>query len=66
MSTKMALEELKEGEYEVPFGKVTIRRIDGGYKIEVYINEKELGRKAAMQVAFSLVGPYLRKGEQAV
>ena len=68
MSTKMAaLEEgLKEGEYETPFGKVSIRRTDGGYKIEVYINEKELGRKAAMQIALSLIGPYLRKGEPAV
>jgi len=67
MSTKMAaLEELKEGEYEVPFGKVTIRRTDGGYKIEIYINEKELGRKMAMQIAFSLIGPFLRRGELAV
>ena len=66
MSTKMALEELKEGEYEAPFGKVTIRRTDDGYKIEIYINEKELGRKAAMQIALSLVGPLLRRGGLAV
>jgi hypothetical protein len=66
MSTKtVALEELKEGEYEVPFGKVTIRKTYDGYKIEIYINEKELGRRAAMQIAFSMIGPYLRRGEPA-
>jgi len=68
MPTKMAdLEEgLKEGEYEVPFGKVIISRKYDGYKIEIHINERELGRKVATQIALSLIGPYLRRGEQAV
>jgi pyruvate/2-oxoglutarate/acetoin dehydrogenase E1 component len=65
MSTKM-VEELREGEYEVPFGRVSITRTGDGYKIVIYINERELGRNAAKQIAFSLIGPYLRRGEQAV
>jgi hypothetical protein len=67
MSTKtVALEELKEGEYETQFGKVILRKTYDGYKIEIYINEKELGRRVAMQIAFSMIGPYLRRGEPAV
>jgi len=59
------LEELKEGEYEVPFGKVIISRTGDGYKIVVYINERELGRNAAKQIAFSLVGPILKREQIA-
>jgi hypothetical protein len=67
MSTKMAaLDDLKEGEYETQFGRVTISRTGDGYKIVIYINEKELGRSIAKQIALSMVGPYLRKGEPAV
>jgi hypothetical protein len=67
MSTKMAaLEELlKEGEYEAPFGKVVITRSGGVYKIVIYVDERELGRKAAMQVVASLVGPYLKREQIA-
>jgi len=67
MSTKMAaLDDLKEGEYETQFGRVTISRTSDGYKIVIYINERELGRGIAKQIALSMVGPYLRKGEPAV
>jgi len=60
-----ALEELKEGEYDVPFGKVIISKNSDGYKIVVYINERELGRNAAKQIAFSLVGPILKREQIA-
>jgi hypothetical protein len=66
MSTKMAaLDDLKEGEYETQFGRVTISRTGDGYKIVIYINEKELGRSIAKQIALSMVGPYLRKEQIA-
>ena len=51
MATKLLrLEELEEGEYETPFGRVVVNRVDGGYKIVVYVNEKELGKTAARQI----------------
>ncbi len=49
------LEEFEEGEYEVPFGRVAVRRVDGGYKIVVYINEKALGKNAARQILSSFL-----------
>jgi len=66
VSTKTAnLEELKEGEYDVPFGTVIVSRTSYGYKIVVYIDEKRLGRNMANQIALSMVGPYLRREQLA-
>jgi hypothetical protein len=53
----LKLEELEEGEYEVPYGRVTIRRADGGYKIVIYIDERALGRNAAKQILQSFLAP---------
>jgi hypothetical protein len=65
MSVKVAkLEELKEGEYETQFGRISISRFGDGYKIIIYINERELGRNIAKQIALSIVGPYLNRKEQ--
>jgi hypothetical protein len=68
MSTKVATlsDVLKEGEYETQFGKVVISRSDNGYKIVIYINERELGRNIANQIALSIVGPYIGRREQIV
>ena len=49
------LEELEEGEYELPYGRVTVSRTDGGYKIVVYVNEKALGKSAVRQMLQSLL-----------
>ena len=66
MSTKMAaLDDLKEGEYETQFGRVTISRTGDGYKIVIYINERELGRGIAKQIALSIVGPFLKREQIA-
>ena len=67
MSTKMAalLDDLKEGEYETQFGKVIINRTGDGYKIVIYINERELGRGIAKQIALSIVGPFLKREQIA-
>jgi len=66
VSTKTAnLEELKEGEYEVPFGTVIVTKTSYGYKIVIYIDEKRLGRNMANQIALSMVGPYLRREQLA-
>jgi hypothetical protein len=46
----LKLKELEEGEYETEFGRVSITRTDGGYKIVAYINEKALGKNAAKQI----------------
>ena len=46
----LKLEELEEGEYEVPYGRVAVTRVDGGYKIVIYIDEKALGKNAAKQI----------------
>jgi len=54
--------ELKEGEYEVPFGKVAVKRTDSGFKIVIHVNGKKLGQQMAKQIAYSLVGPYIAKG----
>ena len=53
----LKLEELEEGEYEVPYGRVVVSRVDGGYKIVVYINERALGRNAAKQILSSFLAP---------
>jgi len=51
MATKLLkLEELEEGEYEVPYGRVAVSRTDGGYKIVIYIDERALGKNAAKQI----------------
>jgi hypothetical protein len=66
MSVKTAaLDDIKEGEYETQFGKVVVSRSGDGYKITIYINERELGRNIAKQIAVSLVGPYLKKEQIA-
>jgi phospholipid N-methyltransferase len=54
-------EVLKEGEYETQFGKVLVKKTDDGYKIVIHINGKKLGRQLAMQIAYSLIGPYIAK-----
>ena len=51
----LKLEELEEGEYNAPFGRVTVSRADGGYKIVVYVSEKALGKSAVRQMLQSLV-----------
>ena len=61
----VGLDELKEGEYETQFGRIIISRTGDGYKIIIYINEKDLGRSIAKQIALSMVGPYLRKEQIA-
>jgi len=50
----LKLEELEEGEYELPYGRVAVSRADGGYKIVIYIDEKALGKTAARQILQSL------------
>ena len=56
MSTKLLkLDELKEGRYEAPFGRVVVNKVDGGYKIVVYINEKSLEKDAVKEVVQSLL-----------
>jgi len=58
MATKMPkLEELEEGEYEVPPGRVAVRRADGGYKIVVYIDEKSLEKDAVKQILQQFLTP---------
>jgi hypothetical protein len=65
MVTKLLkLEELEEGEYEAPFGRVVVSRTDRGYRIEVYINEKELGRNAVKHLLKSFLTPALGGGKQ--
>jgi hypothetical protein len=54
--------ELKEGEYEVPFGKVVIERTDNGFKIVIHVSGKKLGQQLAKQIAYSLIGPYIAGG----
>ena len=55
MATKpLKLEELEEGEYEAPYGRVVVSRADGGYKIVIYIDERALGGNAAKQILQSL------------
>ena len=49
------LEKLEEGEYETPFGKITVSQTDGGYKIVAYVNEKALGKGAVRQIVQSLL-----------
>ena len=58
------LKELKEGEYETPFGRVVVNRVDGCYKIVVYINENAVGRDAAREIVQSLLNS--AGGEKAV
>jgi hypothetical protein len=56
MSAKLAkLEELREGEYETPFGRVVISRADGGYRIVIYTDERALGKNAAKQILQSFL-----------
>jgi hypothetical protein len=63
MPVKMPkLEELEEGEYEMPYGRVVVSRVDGGYKIVIYISEKALGKAAAKQIVKS----FLAAGGQTV
>jgi len=58
MASKLSrLEELREGEYEAPYGRIIIRRMDGGYKIEIYINSKALTDAAAKQILRSFMYP---------
>jgi hypothetical protein len=63
-SKLMKLEELEEGEYRAPFGRVVVNRVDGGYKIVVYINEKSLGENTVKQILQSFLSPDL--GEKLV
>jgi hypothetical protein len=49
-SKLLKLEELKEGKYEAPFGRVVVNKVDGDYKIVVYINEKSLGKSTMKQI----------------
>jgi len=53
----LKLEELEEGEYELPYGRVAVSRADGGYKIVVYIDERALGKNAAKQILQSFLAP---------
>jgi len=55
----MKLEELKEGENKAPFGRVVIRRTDGGYKVVAYISERELEKNEVKQMIKSLLNPDL-------
>jgi hypothetical protein len=56
MAAKTAkLEELEEGEYEVPFGRFVVKRTDSGYKIVIYISEKALGKSAVKQILQSFL-----------
>ncbi len=43
-------EELEEGEYEAPFGRVVVKRVDGGFKIVAYVDEKALGKNTVKQI----------------
>lgn len=63
-SKLLKLEELKEGKYEAPFGRVVVNRVDGGYKIVVYINEKSLGKNTMTQIVQSLLS-FAASGEPA-
>jgi hypothetical protein len=54
-SKLLKLEELGEGEYKTPFGRVVVSRTDGGYKIVVYINEKSLGKSAVKEIVQPLL-----------
>jgi hypothetical protein len=64
MATKLLkLKELEEGEYETSFGRVVVKRTEGGYKIVAYVSEKELGRNAVKQILQSFLTPV---GEKAV
>ncbi|MFZ8837828.1 MAG: hypothetical protein ACO2PM_02640 [Pyrobaculum sp.] len=54
-SKLLKLEELKEGKYEAPFGRVVVNKVDGDYKIVVYINEKSLGKSTMKQIIQSLL-----------
>ncbi len=60
----LKMEELEEGEYEAPFGRVVVSRTDGGYKIVVYISEKSLGKSAVKEIVQSLLAS--DGGEKAV
>jgi len=51
------LEELEEGEYELPYGRVVVSRTDGGFKIVIYIDERALGKNAARQILQSFLAP---------
>jgi hypothetical protein len=63
-SKLLKLEELKEGKYEAPFGRLVVNRVDGGYKIVVYINEKSLGKNTMTQIVQSLLS-FAASGEPA-
>ena len=55
MSAKLAkLEEFREGEYELPFGRVSVSRVDGGYRIVIYIDERAVGKAVATQMLQTL------------
>ena len=60
-----ALEELKEGEYETHFGKVVLKKTYDGYKIIIHVNGSRLGRHLASQIAYSLIGPYIKRAQVA-
>jgi len=47
--------KLEEGEYNAPFGRVIVSRVDGGYKIVVYVSEKAPGWSTVRQMLQSLV-----------
>jgi len=55
----MKMEELEEGEYEAPFGRVIVSRTEGGYKIVAYISERELEKNEVKQMIKSLLNPDL-------
>jgi hypothetical protein len=47
----------------LPYGRVAVTRVDGGYKIVVYIDEKALGKNAARQILSSFLAPALSSGK---
>jgi hypothetical protein len=59
MSQKLA--ESLEGEYKTSFGTIVVRRTDGGYKIVIHIDDREIGKNLARQIALSVIGPYLAR-----
>ncbi len=63
MATKFSrLEELEEGEYKAPFGRVIVSRVGDGYKIVAYIDEKALKKNTVKQI----LQQFLTAGERAV
>jgi len=65
MATKlMKLEELEEGEYEAPFGRVAVSRANDGYKIVIHIDARTMGKTAARQILQQFLAPAINGGRQ--